>query len=133
MMKMMKGTFHAFAAAALLALGANTAQASEDASHELRVINNSTTSVRVYVQDAHGVMHRLSRVAVSQTEIMEVPADIAADGPFRIKVLPDAPAWSPWSSGAGMRTHDLNLPEGAAINLWLEPNLLDSVIEIPAQ
>jgi hypothetical protein len=133
MMRMMKGTLQLFAAAALIAFGANNAQASEDASHELRIVNNSTVSVSVYVQDAAGRMHRLDRVASDKTVTMEVPADIAAAGAFQIKVVPIAPVWSPWTSGEGIRTHDLNLPEGAAITLRLEEDLQESQIEVVTQ
>jgi len=133
MMRMMKGTLQLFAAAALIAFGANTAQASEDASHELRIVNNSTVSVSVYVQDAAGRMHRLSRVASDRTMTMEVPADIAAQGAFQIKVVPVAPSWAPWASAEGIRTHDLNLPDGAAITMRLEEDLQESQIEILEQ
>jgi hypothetical protein len=139
-MTKLRGTFQLFTAAALLALGANAAQAAQiaghgdgGATHELRVINNSAGSVEVYVQDAKGHMHRLAKVARSQTGVLEIPEEVTESGAFQIKVLPDAPAWSPWTSGAGMRTHDLKLPEGAAINLWLEPDLRESTVEVPRQ
>jgi len=136
MMKM-KGTLQLFTVAALVTLGANAAHAAEiaapgstDDTHELRIMNNSTTPVRVYVQDAAGRLHRLARVARAETAIMEVPAEIAADGPFRVKVLSAAPAWSPWSSDKGIRTRDLDLPDGTGINLWLETDLQNSKVEI---
>ena len=69
-------------------------------------------------------------MARDRTEILEVPAAIAAQGAFQIRVVPVAPAWSPWASAEGIRTHDLKLPEGAAINLRLERNLQDSQIEV---
>ena len=132
-MRMMKGTLQLFAAAALIAFGADTAQASEDASHELRIVNNSAVAVSVYVQDAAGRMHRLSRVASDRTVTMVVPADIGAAGTFQIKVVPISPAWSPWTSEAGIRTHSLKLPEGAAITMRLENDLQDSQIQILQQ
>jgi len=80
--------------------------------HEVRVVNNSITPVRVYAQDADGRLHRLGRVAQSGFELLEVPAEVTALGAFRIKVVSAPQVWGPATDGVTVRTGDLYLEEG---------------------
>ena len=137
---MMKGSLRLLAVAGVLAFGANAAQAaqtsadsSDGPAHELRVVNRSTVDVRVYVKDADGQTHTLAEVGRDRVETVEVPAAISALGAFQIKVLPVLVTHWGRTTGRGIRTQDLNLPQRAVIQLWLEKDLAQSRVAIPAQ
>lgn len=78
---MKKGTLHVALAAAIMGLGATSAKAETPAAGpsnntvELRVINNNASTVRVYVMDASGRLHRLGRVSSSDFKILQIPGE----------------------------------------------------------
>jgi len=133
---MRKGTLHLAIATGLLALGATSAKAESPVlgpannTLEIRVINNNASPVRVYVQDAHGRMHNMGNVARSDFKIMEIPGEITAMGAVQLKIVPNEPVWSLAGESAGVRTRDLTLRIGDAVNFWLETDLTDSTVEI---
>lgn len=121
-------------AAAFAAIGSTAVQAEEidapDGTHEIRVINNHSTPVRVYVQDARGRMHQLGRVARGKLKIMEVSDEITSLGDIRVKVYPAAPLGTLSGAEYGIRSKDLDLAEGESVNLFLEANLSHSLIQV---
>jgi len=119
-----------------LALGASTAVAqmahgSSDAdAREVRVINDYHAPVRVYVQDANSRLHHLGRVLPSTAKSLEIDAEIAAKGSFRIKVFPVSQPWARISEDAGVRTRSITLDDGEMVRFWVEPDLTNSKISI---
>ena len=102
----------------------------DDASHEVRVVNNYHSQVRVYVQDVNGRMHLLGRVARGQFKVLEVSAEIADMGYVRLKVYPHEPVGSLVDSINGIKTKELSLQDGDAVTMWLETDLTQSMIEV---
>jgi hypothetical protein len=134
-MTMKRGILSAAIAAALVAIGSSAAQAAEvttsdDATHEIRVVNNHSQPVRVYVQDARGRMHQLGRVARGKLRILEVSDEIASMGDLRVKVYPAAPIGTLSGAEYGIRSKDLDLSEGGSVNLFLEATLSHSLIQV---
>ncbi len=134
---MKKGTLHvAVAAAALLGLGATPAKAEPPVlgpatnTVDLRVVNNNASMVRVYLVDADGKMHRLGRVPQADFRILQIPGDLTAKGSVQIRIFPDEPAWSLVGDSDGIRTRDLTLKLGDAVNMFVEVNLDESQVEI---
>ena len=133
---MKKGTLHLAIAAGLLALGANSAKAETPVlgpannTLEIRVINNNASTVRVYLTDAKGRLHQMGLVAAADFRIVEVPGEITALGAVQLKLVPNEPVWSLVGDPDGVRTRDMDLKIGDAVNLWVETNLLDSKVEI---
>jgi hypothetical protein len=135
-MTMRKGTLQMVIAAGLMAVGANSAVAETPVlgpannTLEIRVINNNASPMRVYVQDAQGKLHRMGSVASADFKIVEVPGEITALGAVQLKLVPNEPVWSFAGEPDGVRTRDLDLQIGDAVNLWVETNLTDSKVEI---
>ena len=133
---MRKGTLHLAIAAGMLALGANSAQAETpilgpaNNTLEVRVINNNASPMRVYVQDANGGLHRMTTVSSSDFKIVEIPGEITALGAVQLKLVPNEPVWSFAGAPDGVRTRDLDLKIGDAVNLWVETVITDSKVEI---
>ena len=102
----------------------------DDATHEVRVVNNYQSPVRVYVQEASGRMHLLGRVARGQFKVLEVPSEMAAKGTVRLKVYPNEPIGSLVGNTNGIKTRELTLRDGDAVTMWLETDLTQSMIEV---
>jgi len=136
MTTMKNGTLRIALAAGFLALGATAAGAqmahgSSDAdAREVRVINEHHTPVRVYVQDAESRLHHLGRVLPSTAKSLEISAEIAAKGSFRIKVFPVAQPWTRMSEDSGIRTRSITLEEGEIVSFWVEADLTSSRITV---
>lgn len=132
MKTMMKGTLRILAATAVLALGVNTAEAAKTPAdtHEIRVINNHAVSVQVYLEDADGHLHDLGRVDDSEFRVLEIDAAIATLGDFRLKIYPEAPPGSLTDRTTGIRSVDLRLGDGDAVNVHLGRELTRSQIEV---
>lgn len=132
---MMRGTLRvAMAAALLTAAGAASAMAEtpEPARNtlEIRVINNHSSVVRVYVEDAAGRMRSLGRVNRADVEVLTLPEDVTDLGAVQIKVFSDEPVWSPRAVEDGVRTMPLNLKAGDVVTFWVETELTDSYLQI---
>ncbi len=131
---MMRGTLRIAVATAFLALGAATVKAEtpgpESNALEIRVLNNYTSVVRVYVEDVFGRMTTLGRVDRSEFKVLTVPEGLTRRGAVEIKIFPDEPVWSPAAVPDGIRTLPLNLKMGDVVNFWVETNLTDSHLEI---
>ena len=133
---MRKGTLSVAVAAGMLALGANGVKADTPVlgpannTLEIRVINNNASPMRVYLQDANGKLHRMGMVASTDFKIVEVPGSVTSLGAVQIKLVPNEPVWSFAGEPEGLRTRDLDLAIGDAVNLWVETNLDDSKVEI---
>jgi hypothetical protein len=135
-MTMRKGTLHVAVAATLLGLGATSAKAETPVAGpgnntvELRVVNNSTTAVRVYVMDANGKLHGLGRVWTDDFRVLEISGDIAAKGDVQIRVFPDQPVGSLQGEADGVESGSLSLKLGDAVNLYVESRINQSQVEI---
>jgi len=94
-MMMMKGICRVALVMGMVAFSAASAEAVQvkgswdDAGHEVRVVNNYQSPVRVYVQDVNGRMHLIGRVARGQFKVLEVSAEIADMDDVRLKVYPN--------------------------------------------
>ena len=107
------------------------AHGSSDAdAREVRVINDYHAPVRVYVQDADSRLHHLGRVLPSTAKSLEIDAEIAAKGSFRIKVFPESPPWNRLGEDIGVRSRDITLDEGEMVRFWVEPELTKSRISV---
>ena len=133
---MMKRTYRVALMLGMAVLGATSVSAAvvtgpDDANtHEIRVVNNYQLPVMVYAQDADGRLHNLGRVARGQFKVLELPNDVAEMGDLRLKVFPNAPSWSLVGNEDGIRTKDMSLEEGQAVNLYLESDLTQSMIQV---
>lgn len=134
---MKKGTLNiAVAAAALMGLGATSVEAETPVvgpannTVELRVINNNASVMRVYLQDAQGKLHQLGRVSGSDFKIIEIPGEITAKGAVQLKLFPSEPVWSLVGDADGIQTSGLSLKLGDAVNVFVEPTIERSLVEI---
>ena len=131
---MRKGTLSVALAVCLAALNAGTAgaqtQSGAPADHELRVVNGYGTTVRVYVQDADGGLHMLGRVAAADFKILKVPAALTAKGMVQIEVYPIPPFEALTPATDGIETRRIELNGATAVNMYVESELLRSVVEI---
>jgi len=121
-------------AIAFLAMGATSLQAEPTGpagnALEIRVVNNHTSAVRVYVEDAFGRMHWLGWVNQSDAKVLSVPAKMTELGAVQINIFPDEPIWSPRAAPDGVRTMPLNLKAGDVVDFWVETQLTDSYLQI---
>ena len=132
---MRKGTLGVALAVCLTALNAGiasaqTRSAATAADHELRVVNGYGTTVRVYVQDADGGLHMLGRVAAADFKILKVPAALTAKGMVQIEVYPIPPFEALTPATDGIETRRIELNGATAVNMYVESELLRSVVEI---
>lgn len=132
----MKGMCRVALMMGMVAFSAASVEAAElngpgdDTGHEVRVVNNYQSPVRVYVQDANGRMHLIGRVARGKFKVLEVSAEIAQKGDVRLKVYPSEPVWSLIGNTNGIKTKELSLQPGDAVTMWLETDLTQSMIEV---
>ena len=133
---MRKGTLHVAVAVALLGLGATSAKAETPVAGpanntvELRVVNNSSAAVRVYVVDANGKLHGLGRVWTDDFKVLEISGDITAKGDVQIRLFPDQPVGSLQGDADGIESGSLSLKLGDAVNLYVESRIDESQVEI---
>lgn len=130
MTRTVKGTLHIAMAALAIAFGADALSAEDGAPREIRVLNSHGTPVEVYVEDAKGRSHFLGEVDEAELKFIELDEDIPALGAFRIKVFPKAPANSITGLTRGIKSVDLELVDGQAVNVWLGTDLAKSQIEV---
>ncbi len=129
--------------AAALSLGATPALASEVGSdvfasevgpdglgHELRIVNNHVTEVRVFVRDADGRSHHVGRVRRGQYKVLQLSDEITVKGPVSVEFFPADPSWSPMADNTGIRTSALDLGDGDSVTAFLEASLTSSIIEV---
>ena len=127
---MRKGTLHVAVAVALLGLGATSAKAETPVAGpanntvELRVVNNNSAAVRVYIVDANGKLHGLGRVWTNDFKVLEISGDV------HIRVFPDQPAGSLQGEADGIESGSLSLKLGDAVNLYIESHINESKVEI---
>lgn len=107
-----------------------TVASSAAAGHELRVVNNHMTSVRVFVTDAEGRLHHLGQVRRGQYKVLNLPADITAKGSVRVQFLPADRTWSSIAGDDGIVTSAIELGDGQAVHAFLEAELAGSEVEI---
>ena len=86
-------------ATAFLMMGAASLQAEPTGpagdAIEVRVVNNHTSAVHVYVQDIFGRLHSLGWVNRSDAKVLTVPGKMTELGAVQIEIFPDQPVWSP--------------------------------------
>ena len=132
----MMGMYRVALLMGMVAFSAASAEAAQlngpgdDTDHEIRVVNNFWSPVRVYVQDANGRLHLLGRVARGKFKVLEVSNEIAETSQVRLKVYPNDPVWSLVGNSDGIRTKELDLQDGDAVTVWLETDLTQSMIEV---
>lgn len=127
----MKGTFRVLAAVGVLAVGVNTAEAATSPTkHEVRVINDHAAPVEIYLEDAQGRLHALGRVDDAEFKVLEVDDEVTALGEFRLKIFPEARMGTMVDASSGIRSVELKLEDGDAVNVWLGNELTRSQIEV---
>ena len=100
----------------------------DEVSNEIIVVNDYVTSVRVYVEDSEGFLHRLGRVSRGKVQLFEAPADIVARGYFRVRIRPiDA---DPLSNHVEIKTKALNVEDDETVIMWLRTELTQSMVEV---
>jgi hypothetical protein len=133
---MMKGMYRVALMLGMAVIGATSVSAAvvsgpdDDTTHEVRVVNNYQLPVMVYAQDAEGRLHNLGRVARGQFKVLELSSEVTEMGELRLKIYPNAPAWSLIGNEDGIRTKDMSLEDGQAINMYLESDLTQSMIQV---
>lgn len=131
---MKTGTLRVAMATAFLALGAASLKAETPGTTneplEIRVVNNYTSVVRVYVQDVFGRLRSIGRVERSDAKVLTVPEGMTDRGAVEIKIYSDEPIWSPLAAPDGIRTMPLNLKAGDVVNFWVETAMADSYLQI---
>lgn len=126
------GTFRSLAAAAALLATAGLTAAAEtpDRTHEIRVLNHYAGAVEVYLEDGHGKLHALGRVAGSELKFLQVDDEITDRGAFRLKIFPEARMGTMVDASSGIRSVALELGEDDSVNVWLGAELARSQIEV---
>ena len=110
-------------------LGAMELTAPGDATGvEINITNNSWSQVKVYAEDARGALHFLGSVAREEFRLYELPAEVADQGEFRIKVYPQQFDVRSPNSTSGIKTQLLRPRDSEVVSLLLERNLAASVV-----
>ena len=97
---------------------------------EVRVVNNHTERIRVVVVNQEGRHHSLGTVSPKKAGIFGLEGLADEGTPLQVKVIVDAPAWSAGNTGETVRTEGLMLREGSAVQVWVEPTLTSTSVEI---
>ena len=132
---MMKRLFVATVLMGLVAFDAVSAEAAEPdgtpgrAGHQIVVVNESVTPVRVYVEDAHGRRYELGCLERGETKEFDAPAGVVDRGDFRVRVHPDYYTQHV-DDPVKITTRALNVSDGETIILWLERDLSRSTVEV---
>ncbi len=95
---------------------------------DIVVVNDYTTAVRVYVEDAEGSVHRLGRVGRGKVRQFETPADVLERGSFRVRIRPIDPYLGP--NRVNIKTKVLNVRENEQVIMWLKTDLRETAVEI---
>ncbi|KPJ83564.1 MAG: hypothetical protein AMS19_04025 [Gemmatimonas sp. SG8_23] len=118
----------AFLSVALIAAPTAVAGADNEDGPEIRVVNNHPYQVRVLVIDDQGAYHSLGRLAPKSAQVYRI-ADVA-DGSVQVKLVVDEPVWSLGNTEEAVRSRSIFLHEDSAIQVWIEPDLTSSAIEM---
>jgi hypothetical protein len=133
----MKRIFGATVLMGLMTLGATSAEAADragpgdDAVHQIVVVNESVTPVRVYVEDGEGRRYELGSLERGQTRMFESPEGVLDQGDFRVRVHPDYYAQHK-RDPATITTRTLSVADDETVILWLERELVHSKVEVRA-
>ena len=106
------------------------ADAANDEGPEIRVVNNHAYQVSVVVIDERGVYHSLGRVSPKDARIFTLADAEVASGDVQVKVFVDEPVWSLGNSGEAVRSSSLRIEDGAALQVWVEPDLTATQLEL---
>lgn len=133
----MKRIIEATVLMGLVAFGADSVAAAElggpgdEVSHQIVVVNQSVTPVRVYVEDVEGRRYELGTLDRGKTKMFEAPADILERGDFRVRIQPRRYAQR-FSDPVSIRTETLSIEDDETVILWLERELGQSMVEVRA-
>ena len=97
---------------------------------EVRVVNNHGYRIQLVLVDAEGTHRTLGSVASRQAKVFTLDPALAGNGPVRVKVVLDEPAWSPANADVAVRSGDLQLDADSAVYVWIETDLESTSIEI---
>jgi hypothetical protein len=111
--------------------GAELHDPGERVSHQIVVVNQSVTPVRVSVEDSNGHRYELGVLNRGETKMFEAPADVLERGDFRIKVHPRQYAQR-FRDPVSIATNALNVDGDETVILWLEGELSQSKVEVRA-
>ena len=100
----------------------------------VRVMNNYSRHVRVYVVDSDNRRHLLGRVGPTKLKDLQIPAGLGqGTDTVQLKVYPVLPAPGPGVTvfeAAGIKTKEFSVQTDQVIQLYLEPNLARSKVGI---
>ena len=109
--------------------GAEVTNLDGEVSNQIVVVNQSITSVRVYVENSEGLRYKLGALDRGQTGVFDAPADVLERGDFRVRVHPGHYGQR-FSDPVSIKTQALNIEDGEAVILWLEGELSQSKVEV---
>ncbi len=105
-----------------------------EAGPTVRVTNNFYANVRVYVVDSDNRRHLLGRVGPTKLKDLQIPAGLGqGTGTVQLKVYPVLPAPGPGVTvfePAGITTREFSVQSDQVIQLYLEPDLRRSAVDI---
>ena len=126
----MKGIFGAAVMSCMVALSAASVDAAElkgpadEASNEIVVVNDYTSTVGVYVEDADGSVHRLGRVSRGQVKHFQTPEG----DDFRVRIRPIGPYVG--SDQVEIKSQALNVEADETVIMWLKSELSQAGVEL---
>ena len=117
----------------LMGLAATSAEAvpvpaDDEGPSIVRVVNNYSSVVQVYAEDADGRLHKLGRVGRGDFAEFAVPTEVSARA-YRVKVYPHQPVWEQQHDDFGVKTNPLDGGADASVTVWLEPDLRRSLVQ----
>ena len=130
-------TIHAFAAALAIASTASGVQAATSTDElragndpGLRVVNNHEYRVQIVLVDKSGRHHVLGHIARDKAAEFDVAEFTDYGLPVQVKVVVDAPVWSPGATGKAVRSGALYTSDHTEVRVWVASDLTDTQVEV---
>jgi hypothetical protein len=95
---------------------------------EIVVVNDYTSTVRVFVQDADGTVHNLGRVVRGEVKQFTAPTEILERGNFRVRIHPVMRA--SWDGHTNIKTRSITVTDDEQVIMWLTADLEESTLEV---
>lgn len=95
---------------------------------EIVVVNDYTSAVRVFVQDADGTVHNLGRVVRGEVRQFTAPTEILERGNLRVRIHPVVRA--SWDGHTNIKTRTITVTDDEQVIMWLTADLEESILEV---
>ena len=99
----------------------------------VRVVNFNKVDVRVFVFDSEGRRTDLGTVATGDVAEMDLAETLLEQGAVQVKIYPVgavAGLGAPSDAGNGVKSNKLHLDGGDVVDVWVEPDLEDTMVRI---